>query len=201
MDEILAADKIRIILLFIVPGLIIVYIRNLFISNKLPKLSEAFVTYISLSFIYQAIILPFSPSALEGDIPTGWSLISWVALLFLGPAAVGFFLGYGARRGWFRAVLARFGVSLSHPVDCAWDWRFGDCQECWVLVVLKNGTTWAGYIGGGSFMSTDSTERDIYIEQVYSIGRRNIWTRKGSGVWIAHGEIQSIEFWPLKKGE
>jgi hypothetical protein len=40
-------------------------------------------------------------------------------------------------------------------------------------------------------------ERDIYIGEVYLRDPgTGAWTPKGSGVWIAHGEIQSLEFWP-----
>jgi hypothetical protein len=66
-----------------------------------------------------------------------------------------------------------------------------------VHVKLKDGTKWAGHLGQGSFSSTDPSERDLYIEDVYLTGKDDKkWTKRGSGVWIAHGEIQTIEFWP-----
>jgi hypothetical protein len=64
------------------------------------------------------------------------------------------------------------------------------------MAVLKDGTKWIGYLGPNSFTSTDAEERDIYIEHVYNLGDDDVWTPRGSSVLIAHGEIQSLEFWP-----
>ena len=67
----------------------------------------------------------------------------------------------------------------------------------WVLVTLKDGTRFAGYCGTESCMSSDPTERDIYIESVYDLTDDNVWTPRGeNGVLITAGEVQTIEFWP-----
>ena len=117
------------------------------------------------------------------------------------PAGLGLLLGLDAQRAWTRNILKKRGVHLSHPIDAAWDWRLGQ-EECWVHVKLKDGTKWAGHLGQGSFSSTDPTERDLYIEDVYDTGQDDAnWTPRGTGLWIAHGEIQSIEFWPEHRGQ
>jgi hypothetical protein len=201
VDSLFTPDRFSFVLRFLVPGFVILYARNQFLSNRPPPFAEAAVTYIALSFVYQALVfwVPFESHSVS--LPTGGAALVWVLLLFLGPAIVGVALGFNARRGWTRSLLSRIGVTVSHPVDTAWDWRFGECEACWVLVVLKDGTQWAGYLGDHSFLSTDRDERDLYLESVYSIDRRNRWTPKGSSVWIAHGEVQSLEFWPLKAAE
>ncbi|WP_425335351.1 DUF6338 family protein [Rhodoblastus acidophilus] len=84
-----------------------------------------------------------------------------------------------------------------HPLSAAWDWRFHNTPEHWVLVKLKNDTTWAGYLGKDSFISSDPLQRDLYIQQVFEIGDDNAWTQKNSGVLINAGEISTIEFWPI----
>ena len=67
----------------------------------------------------------------------------------------------------------------------------------WVLVTLKDGTRFAGFCGPESFMSSDPTERDIYIERIYDVDDQNNWSsRREKGVLITAGEIQTIEFWP-----
>ena len=67
----------------------------------------------------------------------------------------------------------------------------------WVLVTLKDGTRFAGFCGSESFMSSDPTERDIYIQRIYDIDDENKWSPRGdNGVLIAAGEVQTIEFWP-----
>ena len=72
----------------------------------------------------------------------------------------------------------------------------------WVLVTLKDGTRFAGYCGPESFMSSDPTERDMYIEQIYDLDSDDNWVNVGKKeVLIASGEIQTIEFWPYTEQE
>jgi hypothetical protein len=61
---------------------------------------------------------------------------------------------------------------------------------------MKDDTKWAGHLGRGSFISTDPSERDIYIENVYAVDDADVWTKKGSAVWLPQREIRSLEFWP-----
>lgn len=106
-------------------------------------------------------------------------------------------MGLNIRKGWTKKLLMKARINTIHPVNAAWDWRFGDCPSCYVLAVLKDGTKWAGYLGSQSFMSSDPSKRDIFIEKVYEIDREtDVWTARRSSVWIAHGEIQALEFWP-----
>ena len=122
-------------------------------------------------------------------------------LLFVLPALLGTLLGLNVRKGWTKRFLNKAKINTIHSVNTAWDWRFGDCKECWVLAVLKDGTKWAGYLGIQSFMSSDPAERDIFIERVYEIDNEtDVWTPRTSSVWIAHAEIQSLEFWPTQQG-
>ena len=121
----------------------------------------------------------------------------WFGFIFVLPAIVGALLGLNLRKGWFKALLNKYQISTIHPVNCAWDWHFGQCGECWVVVVLRDGTKWYGFMGRNSFMSSDPAERDVYIEKVYlAEGEGMPWVPRGNSVWIAHGEIQSLEFLP-----
>ncbi len=62
---------------------------------------------------------------------------------------------------------------------------------------LKDETKWYGYMGVNSFMSSDPTERDIFIEHVFEFAQDGQpWTPRNTSVWIGHGEIQSLEFLP-----
>lgn len=79
----------------------------------------------------------------------------------------------------------------------AWDWKFGNMNSQWVLVVLKDGTHFGGLCGPDSFVSSDPTERDIYIQWVYDIDDEKNWHPRGeTGVLICAGEVRTIEFWP-----
>lgn len=45
----------------------------------------------------------------------------------------------------------------------------------WILVTFKDSTRVAGYCGRESFISSDPSERDIYIERVYDVDDNGTW--------------------------
>ncbi len=222
MEDWLKPENVKAMTQLVLPGFVIVYVRGRILPVRRVELKEAILGYLALSFFYQALLSPFRAisSAIQNTpSPLGqWLFIhqNWlysrqlteiglsltlITTSLLIPAAIGLVLGLDAQRGWTRDALKKRGISLSHPIDAAWDWRLGQ-DECWVHVILKDGTKWAGHLGQGSFSSTDPTERDLYIEDVYDTGENDKnWTQRGTGLWIAHGEIQSIEFWPEHREE
>lgn len=203
MNEFLTPEKMGLFLMFSVPGIIILYFRAQFITGRLSPIAEGAVSYLTLSLIYQAVSYPITSTYLFGIGPmTLCRWVGWFAFIFAVPAVVGVLLGLNLRKGWLKVLINKFGISTIHPVNCAWDWHFGQCGECWVAVVLKDGTKWYGFMGRNSFMSSDPAERDLYIESVYVVENEgDPWTPRGNSVWIAHGEIQSLEFLPNHRNE
>jgi uncharacterized protein DUF6338 len=201
VDEILKPETLSAFLLFAVPGVVALYVRAQFLTGRLPPLAEGLVAYITFSLIYHAVAYPVAYPLYAAAINSPWSRAGWFVLLFLGPALLGAVLGLDVRRGWTKRLLRRAGIQTVHPVECAWDWHFGRCREGWVLAVLKDGTRWAGYLGLNSFISSNPAERDIFIERVYEVQEDGkSWEALSSSVWIAQGELQSIEFWPPSGG-
>lgn len=112
---------------------------------------------------------------------------------------MGVLLGYITRTEAIRRVLNYFGINPVHAVPTAWDWKFGNMKEKLVIVTLKDETKFAGYCGRGSFMSSDPSERDLFIEKIYGWGDENQWINNGDhGLWIAADEIRTIEFFPVE---
>ena len=199
--EFLSAQVLKALLVYAVPGIVMMYVRAQFLSGKLPVSQDAILPYIVLSLIYHALIFPFASALYVSQTYQGLYAVYWVLLLFIAPALFGLLLGINIKKEWSKRLLGRMGITTAHPVDSAWDWKFGNCTESWVLAVLKDGTKWAGMLSAeGSFISTNPAERDIIIAEVYEIGDDNKWTPKGSSVWVAHGELQTIEFW-TKRGD
>jgi len=196
MPENLTAGVLKAFFVYAIPGIIALYVRAQFINGKINLTKDAILPYITLSVIYHAIVFPLAPTLYKEQPYHGYYVLLWFGLLFVAPAIFGLLLGLNVKKGWTKSLLARVGITTVHAVDCAWDWKFGNCHESWVLAVLKDGTKWAGLLSEQSFMSTSPTERDIIIAEVYEIDDHNKWTAKGSSVWIAHGELQSLEFWP-----
>lgn len=184
-------------LLFTVPGVVALYIRAQFLSGKVPSASEGIISYVTVSLVYQASVFPIAKHLYHVTEIDGLLWAKWVSLIFLGPAILGLLLGLNIRKGWTKRLVNFFGINTIHPVGCAWDWKFAHCEECWGIVTLKDGTKWYGYIGTGSFMSSEPSERDFYMTHVYEMAEDGKpWSPKNSSVWIAHGEIQSLEFLP-----
>lgn len=202
LSEILKPETLGLFLVFTVPGIIALYFRAQFIAGRLPAASEGAISYVTLSLAYHAIAYPIARPLYASGTIEGWFMVFWFILIFMAPALLGLLLGLNIRKGWTKKLVNSFGLNTIHPVNCAWDWRFGQSGECWVIVTLKDQTRWSGYLGVNSFMSSDPTERDIFIEHVYDSGEDGqSWKTRSSSVWIAHGEIQSLEFLPRAQGD
>ena len=202
MPNLLSIDNIYLILGFIVPGLIAVFVRAQFLTGRSPPHSEAILSYFIISVVYYALALPIIDVIGELEDAGFWKVLAWLAVIFVGPAMLGVALGLNAQKGLVRRLANRFGMHPVHVMPTAWDWKFSSAGEHWVLVTLKDDTKFAGFCGVGSFMSSDPNERDIYIEKVFDLDADNKWKDCGpKSALIAAGEIRTIEFWPVQRGE
>ena len=197
MVKLQSLDNVYLILGFLVPGIIVLFVRSQFVTGRIPSHTAALLSYLTVSVIYYALAFPFIVILLSFNIPSYSKVLAWIALVLLGPAALGFLLGINIQKNMFHRVLIWCGLNPIHVIPTAWDWKFGSMTDQWVLVTLKDGTRFAGYCGSESFMSSDPTERDIYIERIYDLINDNVWSPRGeNGVLITAGEVQTIEFWP-----
>lgn len=202
LSELNFLDNLYPILPIFVPGLVVMFVRAQFVTGRRPPHSESFLTYVTISLIYYALTLPLLDFVLSIGQPGYCRALAWITLTVLGPALVGLVLGINAQTNWFRSVLQRCGLNPVHVMPTAWDWKFGNMADQWVLVTLKDGTRFAGFCGQDSFVSSEPAERDIYIQWTYDIDEENNWISPGEkGVLIGAGEIQTIEFWPYTSEE
>ena len=202
MPDLKSFDNLYLVLGFLVPGLIALFVRSQFVTGRSPPHAAALLSYLTVSVVYYALALPFVGFVLSIQKPGYEKALAWFALAFVGPAVLGMLLGINIQKDLFRRVLQRCGLNPVHVMPTAWDWKFGGMKEQWVLVTLKDGTRFAGFCGQDSFMSSDPTERDIYIQQIYDLDDNNNWSSPGDkGVFIAPGEIRTVEFWPYNPHE
>ncbi len=199
MPELTDPTTLYLTFVFVVPGLVITYFRSQFTTGRMQSHSEAILSYLALSALYGALILPgidwLTKDSADQDIGT----LYWIGLIFVGPAIVGSLLGYSTRTNAIRRLLNYIGINPVHAVPTAWDWKFGGMNEQLVLVTLKDGTKFPGYCGRSSFMSTDPLERDLYVEKVYAWGDNDAWINNGEhGLWVNASEIKTIEFFPVE---
>ena len=202
MEHLKTFDHLLASMGLLVPGLVILFVRSQFVTDRRPSHSTVLLNYLSASLVYYAIAFPFLDLDQllykhEDD-----NALAWFTLIFCGPILLGLFLGINIQKNLLLRLLQQCGLNLVHAIPTAWDWKFGNMDEQWVLVTLKDDTRFVGFCGQGSFISSDPTERDIYIEQVYDIDDENNWSWPGrKGVLIAPGEIRTIEFWPYVSQE
>ena len=195
MPDLKSLDNLYLTLGFLVPGLIVLFVRAQFVTGRSPSHSAAILSYLTVSVIYYALALPFVDFVLSIHKPSYGKALAWFTLIFAGPAALGLLLGINVQKNLFFRVLQRFSLNPVHVMPTAWDWKFGGMTNQWVLVTLKDGTHFAGFCGQESFVSSDPTERDIYIQWIYDVDDENKWSPRGeNGVLIAADQVQTIEF-------
>ena len=199
----LASSNLALILFCLVPGFIIMYVRSQFLSGRTPSQSEMLLPNLTVSFIYIALVYPFAGFILQRSQHTGIDVLIWFALIFGVPVVFGLLFGWTSKwmldkpGNWLRTVRHRIGLVTIHPMKTAWDWKFINMSEQRVIITLKDGTYFGGYCDHNSFMSSEPSERDIYIHYIYGIDNHGKWClRPGTSMLISAGEVSRIEFLP-----
>lgn len=200
MSELKSFEQVSLALAFLVPGLIIAWVRSLFLTGRLPSQREALLPYLTLSLLYQGATWPLLPrlSAIAGELPT------WLLHVFVGPFLIGALLGAFAVAEWPRRLLGRLGTRLVHPVPTAWDWCFKGPRGGLVEVTMKDGSKVAGWLDNETgFASSTGKEHDLFIGHVFvpdSEGRLTL-ANPPRAIYIAPGEIRNIVFFGQLEGD
>lgn len=185
MPDLKGISNLYLVLAFLVPGLIIAFVRSQFLTGRLRTVQDNAVAYLALSVLYYGVAFPAVEYVLSIREP-GWQKAgAWIGLIFLGPALVGLLLGLAAAGDLGRRILARFGLNPVHPSPTAWDYVFaGRRGSAYVIVTLEGGATVAGLLGPDSFASSDPAERDLLIEEILDVDDEGRWTTRSERVAI-----------------
>lgn len=190
-------DAVYIALAFLVPGFVMSAARNQFITGQEPQGGEQLIRFLTYSAINYALFSAPIYLFLNAQLPPASRAILWSLVILIGPALLGSISGVAARKGWIRKLFHWIDLNPVHAIPTAWDYKFGGLKGGeWVLITLKSGTRFAGFCGTRSFASSESKERDLFIEAVFNLDDDNQWTPTKKSVFIASGEIATIEFWP-----
>ena len=202
MIDLKSPENIQTVLTFIVPGLIVLFVRGQFLTGRNHKHTDAILSYFTISAIYFALIFPLVAKWSEAEkMSPLLSHAIWSSLVFFGPAVLGLALGVNARKDYLRRLLRWCGLNPVHPIAPAWDWKFGDTRASYVRVVLKGGETIVGFLGEDSISSSDQNERDLYLEKIYDLQEDGEWKDVGNlGLLVKADEIRFIEFMPKEEG-
>ncbi len=199
MPDFKTIQNFQLMVLFIVPGLIALFVRSRFIAGRRPSIKENLLIFVVLSLFYYSFTIFFLQQALSVRDPWIVEAVIWISIVLLGPALFGFILGIAAQREWFTQLANRLGFAVVHIIPAAWDWRFSSIprEGLFVMVTLTSGERVAGLFRGNSFASSDMSERDLYIEEEYTVTDAGKWQSRPEkvGVLISGKQIRYIEFW------
>jgi hypothetical protein len=199
MPDFKGIENFHLILFFVVPGIIALFVRSKFITGRTPSTKENLLAFLVLSLIYYSLTVLFIEQALNVREPWLARATIWIALVLVGPAAFGLVLGIAAQKEWAHRVADYFDLSIVHVIPTAWDWRFSKMPRdgLFVMVTLTNGAAVAGHFGSKSFASSDTQERDLYIQEEYTITKSGRWEARPErvGILIPAREIRHVEFW------
>jgi hypothetical protein len=200
-------ENLYLILVFIVPGVVALSVRSKFLTGRSPSLTENLLTFLVLSLVYYGFTIPFINAALSVREPWLAHAGIWVLLILVGPAIFGLVLGIAAQKEWGiklanKLFADRFDVGIVHVIPTAWDWRFSKMprEGMFVLVTLTDGSVVAGLFGTRSFASSDVADRDLYIEEEYTVTEKGNWEARPQnvGILVPAKEIRYVEFWQPK---
>ena len=88
----------------------------------------------------------------------------------------------------------------TRPVIAAWDYTFARLRgDHFVMVTLSDGSTVGGIYGSHSFASSDPTERDLFLQEIYDVDDGS-WSKRPEhqAILIPSKEIKHVQIWSPK---
>lgn len=192
-------DAVFFTLAFLVPGFVWESVLHMFLRRREDRTERTWVRFLTLSALNYGLWSWLVYLLLVRDAALGrpWvAALAWFFILFVSPVALGAATGLLSQRATVRRLLARYGIYTVHPVPTAWDYVFSESTGSWALATLVDGSTVAGVFSARSFASSDPSERDLFLEQVYRVDDDGLWqpVPMNRGVWIRGEAIRAIEF-------
>lgn len=175
MPDLPTASDITRLVGLLAPGMIILAIRGRFKGGAVPSFQDQIIAYAVTSAAYYAAAFPIFHA------PNGMAVWGWAWQLlqyFIVPCVVGMSVVFFDQSEAFYRICRKLRLRLTHHMPAAWDYAFSSMvQGTYVLVKLQDGTLYAGLMGKRSFASTATAERDLYLEEVWSIEENGPWKR------------------------
>ncbi len=193
-------DMLFYTLAFVVPGFILNNTVTIFIPQKSEQPQIAFLKFIYFSClnygIWSWLIYLLFKTNYSINHPI-WTAFIWATIILISPLVLGIIIGIISEKQYVRIILQKIGLTPAHMIPTGWDYWFSKAVgDNWIIVTLKDDTIIPGKFGSRSFASSDPNDRDLYLEEVYSISEENEWviTPGTGGILINGDQIKYIEF-------
>jgi hypothetical protein len=194
MTDIPTASDIANLTGLLAPGIIILWVRSRFRDSTPPTISDKTISYAVVSIAYNAASYPLFHAEGWPSVPSWlWQLL----LYFVAPLTVGIALAFFDQSERFYKLTESMGLRPVHHTPTAWDYTFRKRQPSYALVHLTDGSIVAGAWDDGSFASSTSGDRDIFISQMWHVEQDGTgWTMLDPprSILICGGSIRLVEF-------
>lgn len=189
------------ILAFIVPGFIFRFVYGKLVPIRYRNIEDSYLGFFTISMINYGIwswlIYWIYQTEYFKENPFNTGLM-WLCIIFISPFILGMLWGVLTQKNIITNALGLIGLNTINPIPTSWDYKFSRTDEAvWVIITLKDKSIIAGLWSSDSFSSSDPSERDIYLEKVYTIPDSGSWEPAGDnndGVLISGDEIKTVEF-------
>jgi len=124
-----------------------------------------------------------------------WTFLWFVFTIFLWPVLTGIGTSVVVRYQWVDDQLDKVGMGRADRTPSAWDWAVDLHESRWIKVHLRDGTVIGGFYATESLAAVYSSQKDIYLEQMWLIGPEGEFSHivaSSDGVWIGHEMISHI---------
>ena len=129
--------------------------------------------------------------------PLGWLallLLIIIPVLAAGLGTVGTLWGPRVRT-W--PGIRRLPRITYNPTPRAWDHAFKEAPECYVRLLMTDGSWLGGWCGQKSFVSSYPEPREIFVEKAWSMkadGAFDTEQPRSIGMYVRCDDVRSIEF-------
>ncbi|MGH1351864.1 MAG: DUF6338 family protein [Methyloligellaceae bacterium] len=188
-------EQLSLVIAFVVPGYIIGTVRSRFVTGRWGEAPQTLIIEsILFSILFFGVFSPVVSWVSSVDMAFIALDVSIRAVVFvLLPIVLGILLGLEAYYDCLFKALRYVGFSIVHNMPTAWDWKFSRFNSSRVIVTLKDGTVYLGFLGKHSSFSSVSTERDLYIDCIYD-EVEECWKQANKSLYIAGDQVKTIEF-------
>jgi hypothetical protein len=182
--------------IFILPGFLIKGIISHLTPVKKTSDGSYFLSCLAYSLVHCAIWSWAYALAQAAGVATVCYWLLLVAITLVGAIIISLVVSIVKQKQTLQKLAERLGYNTINPIPLAWDYIFSKQQANWVIVTLANGDKFYGLFSSESFASSESEEKDIFIEKLYTLNEKNIWVKveNSKGVYLPGNVIQSIEF-------
>jgi hypothetical protein len=189
-------DAVFVAMAFCVPGYVYLVVRGHLVPGHRARGTESIIRLLSVSTL-NFMVWAWAVYLVVGStsLPDWTRPAIWTFALLVSPAIMGVISGLSTKFGLLKWVYQKLNFHPVHIIPTSWDYAFSKPEPRYVIITLDNGRHFYGFWGGDSFASDEPSERDIYIEQVFTLEEKSgDWKPTNRSLLVKGEHIRSVEF-------